>query len=100
MTRWTERKCQTARLHAKARYEATPEPLREEWKSKGRATYAEKYPERIALSSSTKALIESGELVPGPCRDCGGGKTAPEFDYVNLRLSGWSHYDCRKKRLR
>lgn len=100
MTAWSVARRKRASERAKAHWERTPEGIREQWMGAGRQAYAVKYPERAALSARTRAAIADGSLVPGLCADCGRPDAAPEFDYERLELAGWSHYDCRKARLR
>ena len=83
---------------SKAVWESTPPENREEWLARGRAAYANKYPERVALVAKARQQIEEGTVKPMTCIDCGLGGAEPEFDYVILQMIGWSHYRCRKER--
>lgn len=84
----------------KERWAAMTPERREGRLKRSYEAYAAKYPERVELSNRTRAAIADGSLVPGPCADCGGDGAQPEYDYTRLELARWSHYDCRKKRVR
>ncbi|MCR4375807.1 MAG: hypothetical protein NUW22_13250 [Acidobacteria bacterium] len=95
MANWTPARRQRASERAKARWERTTPAVREEWQERSRDAFAEKYPERVALSERTRAAIASGELVPEACDECG-GEGQPLYDWVELVVVGWRCYPCRK----
>lgn len=90
---WTPAARQAASDRAKAQW--TPE-RRDEARARTlatadqrRATYAARYPERIA---AYEVAMQNRQ----PCDYCGSGEGRPFFNLDPYELAGWRCYECRK----